>query len=105
MPSIITEQQLNEMLNDKSLNPQTEKIGYESGYSDVYYHFRTNGKEYIYIKSFFASYVPEFEGKYSIVTVTKLDFTPGDVNNDGEVTLDDAILTLQKAMKVSITAE
>lgn len=37
------------------------------------------------------------------IKITIPDARPGDVNSDGEITLDDAVLTLQRAMNVGIT--
>lgn len=47
------------------------------------------------------SYSRELTG----VSAVLMTYIPGDVNNDGDVTLDDAILTLKKAMNVDIGSE
>ena len=98
MPSVINQQKLDEMLADKNLSSRVVKNEYDDvvHYS---YEFYIDGKTYTYFEDGRAFLNPEYKGTYTLM-VQKMDYIPGDVNNDGKVTLEDAILTLKRAMNV-----
>ena len=104
MPSVVTQQEIDEMLQDESLNPRRYEIAdYNSSRTKYSYEFSIGEITYLYREDYYSNWLPELDGTYYL-TVYKRDYTPADVNDDGEVNLDDAVLALQKAMKVDVTS-
>ena len=118
LPNVLTVAELNELLNKYGDDASTEVYYYNqsnlpSGAACTYYIFKLDDYIVTYSADNFITYK---DGMYELISESELPhakgsiinvalrekFSPADVNSDGEVTLDDAVLTLQKAMKVDM---
>lgn len=105
MPSKITSGELEEMLSDKNLPSRTVKSTDAMGQTITYYEFLIDGNAYIYTMDGYNMNYPDSGEAVYYLSVEKRDYIIGDVNADGKVTLDDAILALKRAMNVGLGNE
>ena len=121
LPNVLTVAELDELLNEYGGNASSETCYYDDSYlpngaSCTHYVFTLDDYIVTYSVNNYLTYsdgmqelISEDELPYakgSIVNVALREkFSPADVNSDGEVTLDDAVLTLKVAMNVDIGGE